>query len=160
MKYLNIFSLILFFILVTTSCTYSQPIGTFSTGYASNKQVVGHLGIGAAKGRFNATLNVSAFAVNKRDVPSIFDLRVGYKVSSFEIFAGPAYEFAGENPVKDEKDRESEYAAYSKETYKSNPHSDIRLAYGLIKHFGVLNVGVYSTGSIYSLQIGLRSKKG
>jgi hypothetical protein len=159
MKYRNALSLILLFILTMTSYTYSQRIATFSAGYASNKQMVGHLGIGTAKGNFNATLNVSAFAANKTDVPSIFDLRVGYTLKGFELFAGPAYHYAGENTVKDEKDPNSEYAAYTKETYKTNPCNGIRVAYGLIKHLGALNVGFYGSGNFYSLQLGLMSKK-
>lgn len=160
MKYINTFSLILFFILTVNSYTYSQRVGAFSAGYASNKYLVGHLGIGAAKGNFNATINLSAFAINKRDVPAIFDLRLGYTIKGFEIFAGPAYHYAGENIAKDEKDPTSQYAAYCKETYKTNPNNGIRPAFGLIRHFGVFSLGFYGSGSIYSFQIGLMSKKG
>ncbi|MDQ6815440.1 MAG: hypothetical protein M3040_17030 [Bacteroidota bacterium] len=113
-----------------------------SGGYASTESMIGTFSIGAML-ETNNHVSVNMILLNelqKTDVPSIGEARIGHLFSTWEFYGGVGYHLAG-----------------SDNKISSNPNTGIRPALGIIKHFNSSpwTISASMSGKIFSLQLGL-----
>lgn len=113
-----------------------------SGGYSSKQCMVGTFTVGAMLPSQNhVSMNMVILSeLKNKDIPSIFETRIGHVFNTWELYGGAGYHIAG-----------------SDGKIATNPNTGIRPAYGMIKHFynspWTLSAGM--SGKIFSLQVGL-----
>jgi hypothetical protein len=113
-----------------------------SGGYSSSESIIGTFSVGAMlANKTHVSINMILLAaLQKSDIPTIGEARLGHLFGTWELYGGVGYHLAG-----------------SDDKIVSNPNTGIRPALGLIKHFpsSPWTVSAGMSGNIFSLQLGL-----
>lgn len=113
-----------------------------SGGYSTKQCMIGTLSAGAMLATNNhISMNMVILSeLKNKDIPSIFEARVGHFFNTIELYGGAGYHIAG-----------------SDNKISSNPNTGIRPAFGVVKHFlsSPWTVSAGMSGKIVSLQLGL-----
>jgi hypothetical protein len=113
-----------------------------SGGYSNKNCMIGTFSIGAMlQTRYHVSMNLTILSqMDRVDIPSIGEARVGRFFSTYELYGGMAYHLAG-----------------SDNKISSNPNTGFRPAFGVIKHFtsSPWTIGAGMSGKVFSLQLGL-----
>jgi hypothetical protein len=113
-----------------------------SGGYSSKQCMAATLSVGAMLPLQNhISINMVVLSeLKNRDIPSIFEARMGHIFNTIELYGGAGYHIAG-----------------SDNKIAANTNTGIRPSFGVMKHFysSPWTISANMSGTIFSLQIGL-----